>query len=201
MPQPSQTSDQWWINDQTPDNPYGKSEDYESFLGYLGALNRSLTRALAAGTLRINVHELNDHPEYKAAAIGALQMWSSVTPLKFEIVDDAPFDSTTDWIEVVSPELGEPDDGSAYSSNRYVSIGQRFHDTEPNKTDVGGYVFDSFIHEFGHEFGLNHPGLYNYSGPGGVQINYLNNATWTYDRQQYSVMSYFDGIDVGETSR
>jgi Ca2+-binding RTX toxin-like protein len=201
MPHPSQTSDQWWVNDQTPDNPYGKSEDYDSFLDYLGALGRSLTPAIAAGTLRINVYELNDHPEYKAAAIGALQMWSSVTPLKIEIVDDAPFDSTTDWMEVVSPELGEEDDGSAYSSNRYVSIGQRFHDTEPNKTDIGGYVFDSFIHEFGHEFGLNHPGLYNYSGPGGVQINYLNNATWTYDRQQYSVMSYFDGIDVGETSR
>ncbi|MEE1613312.1 M10 family metallopeptidase C-terminal domain-containing protein [Microvirga sp. CF3016] len=201
MPHPSQTSDQWWINDQTPDNPYGKSEDYESFLDYLGALGRSLTPAIAAGTLRINVYELNDHPDYKAAAIGALQMWSSVTPLKFEIVDDAPFNGATDWMEVVSPELGEEDDGSAYSSNRYVSIGQRFHDTEPNKTDIGGYVFDSFIHEFGHEFGLNHPGLYNYSGPGGVQINYLNNATWTYDRQQYSVMSYFDGIDVGETSR
>lgn len=201
MPNPSQISDNWWINDQTPDNPYGKSEDYESFLDYLGALPRSLTPEMAAGTLRINVYELNDHPEYKAAAIGALQMWASVTPLKFEVVDDTPFDSSTDWMEVVSPELGEEDDGSAYSSNRYVSIGQRFHDTEPNKTDIGGYVFDSFIHEFGHEFGLNHPGLYNYSGPGGVQINYLNNATWTYDRQQYSVMSYFDGIDVGETSR
>jgi Ca2+-binding RTX toxin-like protein len=201
MPNPSQTSDQWWVNDQTPDNPFGKSEDYESFLNYLGALGRSLTPEIAAGTLRINVYELNDHPDYKAAAVGALQMWSSVTPLKFEIVDDAPFNRATDWIEVVSPELGEDDDGSAYSSNRYVSIGQRFHDTEPNKTDIGGYVFDSFIHEFGHEFGLNHPGLYNYSGPGGVQINYLNNATWTYDRQQYSVMSYFDGIDVGETSR
>jgi Ca2+-binding RTX toxin-like protein len=201
MPNPSQTSDQWWINDQTPENPYGKSEDYESFLNYLGALRRSLTPEIAAGTLRIYVYDLNDHPDYKAAAIGALQMWSSVTPLKFEIVDNAPFNSATDWMEVVSPELGEEDDGSAYSSNRYVSIGQRFHDTEPNKTDIGGYVFDSFIHEFGHEFGLNHPGLYNYSGPGGVQINYLNNATWTYDRQQYSVMSYFDGIDVGETSR
>ena len=201
MPNPSQTSDQWWVNDQTPDNPYGKSEDYGSFLDYLGALDRSLTPAIAAGTLRINVYELNDHPEYKAAAIGALQMWSSVTPLKFEIVDDAPFDRTTDWMEVVSPELGEEDDGSAFSANRYVSIGQRFHDTEPDKTDIGGYVFNSFIHEFGHEFGLNHPGLYNYSGPGGVQINYLNNATWIYDRQQYSVMSYFDGIDVGETSR
>lgn len=201
MPNPSQASDQWWVNDQTPDNPYGKSEDYGAFLDYLGALGRSLTPEIAAGPLRINVSELNDHPDYKAAAIGALEMWASVTPLQFEIVDDAPFDPDTDWMEVVSPELGEEDDGSAYSANRYVSIGQRFHDTEPNKTDIGGYVFDSFIHEFGHEFGLNHPGLYNYSGPGGVQINYLNNATWIYDRQQYSVMSYFDGIDVGETTR
>jgi len=191
-------NDQWWVNDQTPDNPYGKSEDYEGFLDYLGALGRSLTPAIAQGVLRINLHELNNHPDYKAAAIGALEMWASVTPLQFEVVDDAPYNPATDWMEVVSPELGEQDDGSA---NRYVSIGQRFHDTEPNLTDIGGYVFDSFIHEFGHEFGLNHPGLYNYSGPGGVQINYLNNATWTYDRQQYSVMSYFDGIDVGEPTR
>lgn len=198
---PANQNDQWWINDQTPDNPYGKSDDYEGYLDYLGALNRSLTPAIAAGTLRINVSELNDHPDFKAAAIGALESWATVTPLKFQIVDDAAYDRTKDWIRVVSPEIGEASDGSAYSSNRYVSIGQRFHDSEPNRTDVGGYVFDSFVHEFGHEFGLNHPGLYNYSGPGGVQISYINNATWIYDRQQYSVMSYFDGIDVGETSR
>ncbi len=201
MPKPSKTTDQWWVNDQSPDNPYDKSEDYDAFLAYLGALNRSLTPEIAADLLRINVEELNDHPDYKAAAVGALQMWASVTPLQFEIVDDTPFDPATDWMWIVSPELGEPSDGSAFSANRYVSIGQRFHDTEPNLTDIGGYVFDSFIHEFGHEFGLNHPGLYNYSGPGGIQINYLNNATWIYDRQQYSVMSYFDGIDVGETTR
>ncbi|EPX78220.1 M10 family metallopeptidase C-terminal domain-containing protein [Litoreibacter arenae] len=201
MPDSNQNSDQWWVNDQTPDNPYGKSEDYEAYLDYLGALNRSLTPEIAAEPLRINVEELSNHPEYQAAAVGALQMWASVTPLEFEIVDDTPWDSTTDWMRVVSPELGEPNDGSAFSANRYVSVGQRFHDTEPNLTDIGGYVFDSFIHEFGHEFGLNHPGLYNYSGPGGIQINYLNNATWTYDRQQYSVMSYFDGIDVGEDTR
>jgi Ca2+-binding RTX toxin-like protein len=201
MPIPAQASAQWWVNDQTPDNPFGKSEDYEAYLDYLGALDRSLTPAIAQGTLRINVFELNNHPDYKAAAIGALKAWAAVSPLKFEIVDNAPFNPATDWMEVVSPELGELDDGSAYSNDRYVSIGQRFHDTEPNRTAVGGYVFDSFIHEFGHEFGLNHPGLYNYSGPGGVQINYLNNATWIYDRQQYSVMSYFDGIDVGENSR
>jgi Ca2+-binding RTX toxin-like protein len=201
MPVSTPTSDQWWVNDQSPDNPFGKSEDYEAFLTYLSDLDRSLTADLAAGPLRINLTDLNDHPDYKEAAIGALEAWSSVTPLEFEIVDDAAFNPATDWMEVVSPELGEPDDGSAYSADRYVSIGQRFHDTEPDLTEIGGYVFDSFIHEFGHEFGLNHPGLYNYSGPGGVQINYLNNATWTYDRQQYSVMSYFDGIDVGEESR
>jgi Ca2+-binding RTX toxin-like protein len=201
MPSSSQTNTQWWVNDQTPDNPFAKSADYEAYLDYLGALDRSLTPQTAAGPLRINVSELNDHPEFKAAAIGALQSWASVTPLQFVIVDNAPFNAATDWMQVVSPELGEADDGSAFSADRYVSIGQRFHDTEPSRTDVGGYVFDSFIHEFGHEFGLNHPGLYNYSGPGGVQINYLNNATWIYDRQQYSVMSYFDGIDVGEDTR
>ena len=201
MPSSSQNINQWWVNDQTPDNPFGKSADYEAYLDYLGALDRSLTPEIAAGPLRINVQELGNHPEFLAAVVGALNMWASVTPFTFEIVSDAPFNPATDWMEVVSPELGEADDGSAFSADRYVSIGQRFHDTEPSRTDIGGYVFDSFIHEFGHEFGLNHPGLYNYSGPGGVQINYLNNATWIYDRQQYSVMSYFDGIDVGEDSR
>ena len=201
MPTTPHFSDEWWINDQTPDNPFGKSEDYEAYLDYLGALPRSLTPEMAAQPLVINVTELNDHPEYKEAVIGALQMWSATTPLQFEVVDDAPYDPDAHWMQIVSPEIGEQNDGSAFSSNRFISVGQRFHDTDPNKTDVGGYVFSTFIHELGHEFGLNHPGLYNYSGPGGVQINYLNNATWTYDRQQYSMMSYFNGIDVGETTR
>lgn len=196
-----QATPDWVVNDQTPDNPYGKSTDYESYLDYLGDLQRKLTPEMAQGTIRINVSELNDHADFKAAAIGALHQWEATSGLKFDIIDDRPYDKKLDYMQVVSPELGEKNDGSAYSSGRFVSIGQRFHDTEPDRTDVGGYVFDSFIHEFGHEFGLNHPGLYNYSGPGGVQITYLNNATWVYDRQQYSVMSYFDGIDVGNDSR
>ena len=39
-----------------------------------------MTPEIAAEPLRINVHELNDHPDYKAAAVGALQVWSTVTP-------------------------------------------------------------------------------------------------------------------------
>ena len=195
------TTPNWVVNDQTPDNPYGKSADYEAYLDYLGALQRKLTPEMAQGVIKINVFGLNDHPDYKAAAIGALEQWASTTGFTFKIIDHRAYDKQKDYMQVVSPELGERDDGSAYSSGRYVSIGQRFHDTEPDRAAVGGYVFDSFIHEFGHEFGLNHPGLYNYGGPGGVQINYLNNATWIYDRQQYSMMSYFDGIDVGNSSR
>jgi Ca2+-binding RTX toxin-like protein len=184
-----------WRNiDQTPANPFGKDTDYEAFLDYLGALQRPLTPAMAQQPIKVNLEELNDHPDYKAAAIGALQQWSAVTPLKFEFV------TSGEYLKVVSPEVGEKDDGSAYSSGRYVSVGQRFHDTEPDKTAPGGYIFNTFIHEFGHEWGLNHPGIYNYGGPGGEQITYLAGAKWVYDQQRYSVMSYFDGIDVGETT-
>jgi hypothetical protein len=141
MPVPNQSSDQWWVNDHSPENPFGKSEDYEAFLNYLGDLDRSLTADLAAGPLRINVTDLNDHPAYKEAAIGALAAWSSVTPLEFEVVDDAPFNEASDWMEVVSPDLGEPDDGSAYSADRYVSIGQRF--TTPSPTSPGSAAMSS----------------------------------------------------------
>ena len=74
MPNTDKTNDTWWVNDQTPDNPFNKSEDYDAFLDYLGGLERSLTPEIAAGTLRINVSELNNHPDFKAAAMGALQM-------------------------------------------------------------------------------------------------------------------------------
>lgn len=190
----------WQNIDQTPDNPYNKDTNYETFLDYLGALQRPLTPEMAQSPIVVNLSELSDHPDYLEAAIGALQMWSSVTPLQFQIVTDRPYDPSTDYLEVVSPEVGEEDEGSAYSAGRYVSVGQRFHDTEPNKTEPGGYIFNTFIHEFGHEFGLNHPGFYNYGGPGGPQITYYNDAKWVYDNQQYSVMSYFDNIDIGGTT-
>lgn len=192
--------DHWQNIDQTPANPFGKDTNYETFLDYLGALQRPLTPTQAQGPIVVNVSDLNDHPDYKAAAIAALHQWSSVTPLQFIIVDDRPYNPATDYLRVVSPELGEANDGSAFSSGRFVSVGQRFHDTEPNKTDPGGYIYNTFIHEFGHEFGLNHPGFYNYGGPGGPQITYFNDAKWVYDNQQYSVMSYFDSIDTGGTT-
>lgn len=188
-------SDDWRDLDQTPINIFEKSTDYEAFMGRLTALNRPLTPEMAHEPITVNLEELNNHPDYREAAEGALQTWSWVTPLTFEFVTE------DEYLTVVSPEVGEPSDGSAFSAGRYVSIGQKFHDTEPHKTVPGGYVFDSFIHEFGHEFGLNHPGFYNYGGPGGDQITYLHQATWVYDQRRYSMMSYNDGINLGGETR
>ena len=189
------TAEDWQQIDQTPENPFGKSTDYEAFMDRLGSLNRPLTPAMAAEPITVNLEELNNHPGYRAAAEGALAAWSAVTPLQFELV------TGDEYLTVVSPEVGERNDGSAFSAGRLVSVGQKFHDTEPFLTEPGGYIFDTFIHEFGHEFGLNHPGFYNYAGPAGDQITYLHQAIWVYDQQRYSMMSYNDGINVGATSR
>ncbi len=48
MPYPSQTNDQWWINDQTPDNPFEKGEDCEAFADYAGVLDRSPMSEMAS---------------------------------------------------------------------------------------------------------------------------------------------------------
>ncbi len=54
----------------------------------------------------------------------------------------------------------------------------------------GGYGFQTYIHEIGHSLGLSHPGTYN---AGNNPITYANNAEYTQDNRQYTVMSYFGG--------
>lgn len=152
------TFEEWWIDDQTPDNPFGRSGGYGT---YPNSLIRCLTPALAAEPLGISVEDPGDHPDSAAAAVDALKMLSSVTRMKAEIVDDTPWENETGRIQVVGPVPGEARDGSSFSSVRHVGIGQRFHDAEPNLTDMADYGFDSHVDEFGHEFGPGHPGLRN----------------------------------------
>ncbi len=59
----------------------------------------------------------------------------------------------------------------------------------------GSYGLFTMIHEIGHSLGLSHPGDYN-AGNGGT-ITYANNAVFTQDNRQYTVMSYFGGYLKG----
>jgi|GEM_PF-1080152 len=61
----------------------------------------------------------------------------------------------------------------------------------------GSYSFYTILHEVGHALGLSHPGDYN-AAPG-VSITYNGYAKFIQDSQQFSVMSYFEGSNTGES--
>ncbi|QDP01836.1 M10 family metallopeptidase C-terminal domain-containing protein [Thalassotalea sp. PS06] len=51
----------------------------------------------------------------------------------------------------------------------------------------GGYGSTTLIHEIGHTLGLSHPGAYNGAGA----TNYVSQAEYAQDSNQYSLMSYW----------
>ncbi|ASP48717.1 M10 family metallopeptidase C-terminal domain-containing protein [Cognaticolwellia beringensis] len=53
--------------------------------------------------------------------------------------------------------------------------------------NFGGYGVTTLVHEIGHTLGLSHPGAYNGSGA----TNYVSQAEYAQDSNQYSLMSYW----------
>jgi len=148
-------------------------------------------------TSESNIVTYSISSEFTAAQHDGLQMafesWSDVANIQFlEVSSDAN-------IAVL-----EGDDGSAWSgqtsgylvdnvieiTTTTISI-----DTDQwfwnNINEVGDYALMTAIHEIGHAIGLGHPGNYNGSA------TYDNDAIFTNDTHQYSLMSYFGAYNTG----
>lgn len=64
-----------------------------------------------------------------------------------------------------------------------------------NEPTFGSFAFSTYLHEAGHALGLTHGGPYDASDP--IDPTYADDALFTEDTEQYSVMSYFGAWESG----
>ena len=131
-----------------------------------------------------------------AAVQTVMQLWADISGVQFQQVNPGGY---TNNATILFANYNDPNDGAgafAYypgSTGATSAAGDVFLNLSSVSTTslpFGSYSFFTIMHEVGHTLGLAHPGDYN-AAPG-QSITYANNAQFTQDSQQYTVMSYFD---------
>jgi serralysin len=129
----------------------------------------------------------------QAVATQVIHLWDDLIVPDFTLVSNG---NTANVKYENSPSAGY---GSTYYPGTWSGAGSVwFNPAYSSGTNnlvtptPGIWGFQTYIHETGHALGLNHPGNYNGGSP-----NYTNDALYTHDSQQYTVMSYFTASNTG----
>jgi serralysin len=116
----------------------------------------------------------------RALARKALDAWESVANIRFQETTGSAlirFDDDEAGANTTVQMRG----GTTKSAEVVISADW----TAKYGSSVGGYGFQTYVHEIGHALGLGHSGAYN----GGASFE---NATFTNDSWQQTIMSYLD---------
>ena len=152
---------------------YMTDGNYESFGSRRRAFNVE-----PGGVLTANITNLTEAGQQYAR--WALEAWTYVTGIDFELVDhdyaDISFDDTQQTNYAIVQRLF----GVINSAFVNVSVGNR-----DVTASMDSHIISTYIHEIGHALGLAHP------GPEPYGLNYGFDNIFLIDSDQITVMSYF----------
>jgi serralysin len=172
------------LTEFTPPPPIGTTGTLEELATFLMEGTEGVQRVYdtsASNQITVNLSGLT--PDGQQLARWAMDAWEMVANI--------------DFVEVSSGEMITVDDEDSGAFAYYPNSGSTNDGVElnveeawldRNGTTIDSYSFQTYVHEFGHAIGLRHQG--NYDASQG-STTYQNDAYFTNDSWQMTVMSYF----------